>query len=108
MCSVELSVVIPTKNRSAKLSRTLQGLVVQTISPEAFEVVAVDNGSGDETAEVIRAQAQSFAHWKLVEEPKPGAAAARNRGVEASRGEIVLFLDDDVFADPNQIGRAHV
>ena len=96
---LDLSVIIPTKNRAAKLAATLECLCRQTLEARSFEVVVVDNGSSDHTQEVLSQFGKRFPVWKCVHESSPGAAAARNRGVEASSGKILLFLDDDVLAD---------
>jgi len=95
---MNLSVVIPTLNRTAKLERTLRSLAAQTIPPDAYEVLVIDNGSSDGTAELVLSYGRNFTNWQGLTEAQPGAAAARNRGVLASRGEVVLFLDDDVIA----------
>lgn len=96
---LDLTVIIPTRNRAAKLAATLGCLCRQTLSTQSFEVVVVDNGSSDHTDEIFSEFGNSFPFWRAVREGKPGAAAARNRGVEASTGPILLFLDDDVLAD---------
>ena len=95
---MKLSIVIPTRNRAVKLERTLRSLAVQTVPPNAYEVVVVDNGSSDGTAELLPRYGRNFPNWQGLREAQPGAAAARNRGVLASRGEVVVFLDDDVIA----------
>src|SRR5437879_5783599 len=95
---MKLSVVIPTLNRAAKLERTLRSLAAQTVPPDAYEVLVIDNGSSDGTAELLLCYGRNFTNWQGLREAQPGAAAARNRGVLASRGEVVLFLDDDVIA----------
>ena len=89
-----LSVVIPTYNRAPVLARCLDALGAQ--DPPAGEVVVVDDGSSDGTPEVLRGHP-----WvKAVRQPNGGRAAAKNTGVEAARGDVVLFLDDDVIATP--------
>lgn len=95
--------VIPTRNRAPKLERTLQSLASQTVSAQEFEVIVVDNGSADRTPEVLRCWRERLPHWQCFKQLQPGAAAARNRGVLASRGQVVLFLDDDVVAAPDLI-----
>ena len=97
---MDLTVIIPTKNRAAKLAATLDCLCQQSVGSGSFEVVVVDNGSSDHTQEVLSQYGNRFPVWKVVRESAPGAAAARNRGVEASSGKILLFLDDDILADP--------
>ena len=107
---MDISVVIPTRNRAQKLRRALDGLCAQSVSRAAFEVVVVDNASTDETGATVAGYLNRAANWKYLRELKPGAAAARNCGIRASQGEIVLFLDDDVIPDPQLVeehGRIH-
>src|SRR5437016_7754584 len=96
---MKLSVVIPTVNRAAKLERTLRSLAAQTVPPDAYEVLVIDNGSSDGTAELLLCYGRNFGNWQGLGEPKPEAAAARNQGVLASVAGVVLFLIDDGLAD---------
>jgi glycosyltransferase involved in cell wall biosynthesis len=93
-----LSVVIPTYNRAPVLERCLEALQAQ--DPSADEVVVVDDGSDDDTPQVLARHPWVGA----VRRPNGGRAAAKNTGVEAARGDVVLFLDDDVIATPGLIG----
>jgi len=91
-----ISIVIATRDRAELLQGALLSLAQQRDAP-AFEIVVVDNGSRDRTAEVVRALAQSTGpamHYVFAAEPNRGAA--RNAGVRAATGDIVLFIDDDV------------
>jgi glycosyltransferase involved in cell wall biosynthesis len=92
----EISVVIATKDRSAALGRALGSLAAQRAAP-CFEVVVVDNGSRDATAELTRERARESPyalHYRFVAEPNRGAA--RNAGIALATGRIVAFIDDDV------------
>jgi glycosyltransferase involved in cell wall biosynthesis len=100
---LQLSIVIPTRNRARKLDRTLQSLVAQTIPLQDFEVVVVDNNSSDETPELLRRFGAGFHNWQCSKQSKPGAAATRNSGIAICQGKIVLFLDDDVIAEPDLV-----
>jgi GT2 family glycosyltransferase len=97
--SPELSVVIPTFNRRETLSQVLQALASQTLPPEAYEVVVVDDGSRDGTPELLKGHAAPFRLEALVQE-NTGPAGARNRGVRAANGEIIVFLGDDTVPEP--------
>jgi glycosyltransferase involved in cell wall biosynthesis len=102
------SVVIPTYRRPDTLFRVLDALGEQK-SPPDFEVVVVDDGSGDGTEERLRAYRASYPLHRFFQE-NSGPARARNRGVEESRCEIVLFLGDDTVPEPQRLavhGRAH-
>ncbi|OAN45262.1 glycosyl transferase [Chloroflexus islandicus] len=100
--SVTISVVTPTYNRLARLQRVLAALAVQTYAPDRFEVVIVSDGSTDGTAAYCQ-QAHMPFRLNFIQQANAGPAAARNRGVAAARGELVLFLDDDVVPAPNLI-----
>lgn len=104
-----LSVVIPTKDRGAALARTLAALEAQEAGGASLEAIVVDNGSSDGTAALVASRARGAAiPIRLLEHPSGGPAAARNAGVEAASGEVVLFLGDDT--EPEGVGllRAHL
>lgn len=100
---MKISVVIPTRNRSDALAKTLLHLSRQDFK-EDWEVVVVNNGSTDDTDEVV--QRQSFpVSLRLIHERKPGVAAARNAGVAAAAGQYIVFLDNDILVEPDFIQR---
>jgi glycosyltransferase involved in cell wall biosynthesis len=104
-----VSVVIPTFNREAALAETLSGLAAQDAPEGAFEVVVVDNGSRDGTGRLLLGLASSYpVELKVVHERTPGPAAARNAGVEASKGSVVLFLGDDTTPADSSVIRGHL
>lgn len=100
---MEISVVIPTRNRASHLSRPLQALACQSFPRERFEVLVVDNASTDNTRDVASEFERTFPHFKLLSETQAGAARARNCGVRQGVGEIVLFMDDDVIPAPRML-----
>ncbi len=97
-----LSVIIPTFNRKDSLQKTLDGLARQTYPAEQFEVVVVSDGSTDGTNTLLSQYAETapFAA-RAVSQPNGGPARARNNGIEHARGEVVVFLDDDVEPTPD-------
>ncbi|HEY8460613.1 MAG TPA: glycosyltransferase [Blastocatellia bacterium] len=100
---MEVSVVIPTHNRSGPLARTLLNLSKQRFT-ESWEVIVVNNRSTDDTDEVVRAQ-RFPAPLRLIHEEKPGASAARNAGIAAARGRYIVLVDDDILTEPDYIRR---
>lgn len=90
-----VSVVVPTRNRAEYLAVALDSLILQDAA-ELGEVLVVDDGSSDATAEVTRRAGAR--HVPL--DPPGGLNAARNRGVRESAGPLVAFVDDDVWAPP--------
>lgn len=94
---MRFSVVIPTYRRRERVLKHVAALAEQTF--DDFEVVVVDDGSGDGTADALRALETPFP-LTIVEQGNQGAAQARNVGARAAAGQLLLFLDDDMEADP--------
>jgi glycosyltransferase involved in cell wall biosynthesis len=95
---VDVSVIVPTRDRSDSLARCLTSLdLQQTAVP--FEIVVVDDNSSrrDELREVVAGCSRA----RLVPASGGGPSAARNVGVEASHGHVVCFIDDDCIAAPD-------
>src|SRR5262245_15851669 len=97
----DISVVVCTRNRAALLRGALASLYDLATEDEfTYEIVVVDNGSTDETPQVITMAMQESKHpLRGVLERESGIAAARNRGIAASRGRWIAFFDDDQLAD---------
>jgi glycosyltransferase involved in cell wall biosynthesis len=104
---VKVSVVIPTKNRSMLLAQTIEHIERQTFPRADYEVVVVDNDSADDTRSVLEQKIKAYPNIRLGFQEKPGAAATRNAGLRIAKGELVLFIDDDVQAEPSLI-EAHL
>jgi glycosyltransferase involved in cell wall biosynthesis len=100
----EVSVVIPTYNRPAMLREAVESVLDQE-SSRSFEIVIVDNNSQDDTRAVAQSLVEqhggSAGKLRYVFESRQGNAHARNTGVEAARGDIVAFIDDDVTVERN-------
>lgn len=93
------SVVIPTYNRVAQLERVLDGLSRQTLPADRWEIIVVSDGSTDGTDARIGDRVGDV-RLELVSQANQGPAVARNNGVAAASGELILFLDDDVIPEP--------
>lgn len=91
---MKVSVVIATRNRAGLLDGALRSLRAQAGVPQP-ELIVVDNGSTDGTAATARQHGAA-----CVYEPEPNRARARNAGVAAASGEVILFVDDDVVVPP--------
>lgn len=102
--SAELvSVVIPAYNAVATLDDTLRSVRAQT--HEALEIIVVDDGSRDETAELARRHAAADARVRVVEQANAGVAAARNTGWAQARSDFIAFVDADDLWHATKIER---
>ncbi len=97
------SVVIPTYNRKPILEKCLRALENQNYDPPImdYEVIVVDDGSTDGTVPWLEANATEFPHVQLLPQSHQGPAAARNLGVEASKGDFIIFIDSDLVVTDN-------
>jgi GT2 family glycosyltransferase len=92
-----ISVIVCTYNGSRTLRECLQGL--QKLNYPDYEVIVVNDGSTDRSAEI----AAEF-DVRLISTENRGLSAARNTGMEAATGEIVVYIDDDAYPDPDWLG----
>lgn len=98
-----ISVVIPVYNGERYLPRTLESLRQQTLHD--FEVVMVDDGSTDSSADIMRSAAREDARFRMVSRSNGGLSAARNTGIEATHGEWIYFIDADDTLHPDALRR---
>ncbi|MDA2936719.1 glycosyltransferase [Acidobacteria bacterium AH-259-A15] len=89
-----ISVVVPVRNSSKTLRECLKALKTQSVGEENYETIVVDDRSSDGSGRV----AEDFG-VRMIWHEKRGAAAARNRGVQEAKGDVVLFTDADCVVD---------
>lgn len=95
---MQASVIIPTYNRCQLLAMTLDSLVQQNLTKEEYEVIVVDDGSSDNTAELVRTYASRLHITYFYQEDKGyRVAKARNIGIRHASGEICIFIDSGVI-----------
>lgn len=101
-----VSVVIPTHNRSESICRMLSALALQAFPLNELEVVVVADGCTDDTVEVLNQCTCPF-QLQFFAQSSKGPAVARNKGASLAKGQLLIFLDDDIEPSSNLI-QAHV
>ena len=97
-----LSAVVCTRNRTSTLGDAIRSLVDQEYPDDAYGIIVVDDGSTDDTPAVVASfDTGGRPEVRYIRQEPGGLSRARNRAIEASRGEIVCFIDDDAVAEPD-------
>ena len=95
---MEISIVVPARNAAGTIGGCVQSLLEQSVPRERYEVIVVDDGSTDETRQLVERSGAT-----LIPQAQEGPAAARNKGVSVSKGDIVLFTDADCVPEANWV-----
>lgn len=102
---MNLSVIIPIYNKSGYLDKCLNSILEQTCD---VEIICVDDGSTDGSAEIVADYAKRDCRVKLILQSNQGSGAARNAGIKAARGEYIAFLDaDDYYPCKDTLARLY-
>jgi len=97
---INLSVIIPTRNRVKVLEKALDSIVSQTLSQSLFEVIVVDNGSTDDTKKIVDSFESKIENLVYIYDDIPGLHVGRHRGLLAAKADILVYGDDDIEAIP--------
>lgn len=98
-----VSVVIPVYNRETTIERAIRSVLEQTYSD--FEIIVVDDGSEDNSSQVIRSLQQGNDKIRYYYQKNSGPSAARNKGITEARGEYIAFLDSDDYWYPQKLAK---
>lgn len=104
--SVKVSVIIPVYNEEKYLPECLESVLRQTL--REIEIICVDDGSTDASAEILERYVRSDNRIKVITQENISAGAARNAGMEIAVGEYFSFLDADDFFEPEMLEKAYV
>lgn len=100
MTAPKISVLLPVRDGERFLAATLESLRAQSLGD--FELLAIDDGSGDRTAEILRVAAARDPRLQVVGQGREGISAALNRGLSLAKGELVARIDADDIARPSR------
>jgi glucosyl-dolichyl phosphate glucuronosyltransferase len=92
----DVSIIIPTRNRAVSLAAALESIAKQTVGHNRFEVLVVDNGSTDHTANMVDGFRASLPNLRYFLADNPGLHVGRHKGLFEAKAEILSFIDDDV------------
>ena len=96
-----LSIIIPVYNVEKYLPECLDSCLNQDISQEDYEIICINDGSSDSSAEILAVYAQKHSNIRIITQPNSGVSVARNAGLDAARGEYIWFVDADDFIAAN-------
>lgn len=100
-----ISIVVPAYNAAGVIERCMDSILRQTYSD--FELLIIDDGSTDETAEIVTAKASQDTRIRLVCQANAGVSSARNAGIDAASGELLCFVDSDDTVSTNYLEILH-
>ena len=103
--SPKVSVVIPIYNAAEFLEECLDSVLQQSLTD--IEVICVDDGSPDNSLEILKKYEKQDARLRIISQPNQGAGAARNNGMANAKGEYLCFLDSDDFFDKDMLKEAY-
>ena len=101
----KVSVIIPIYNAAEFLGECLDSVLAQTLTD--IEVICVNDGSPDNSLEILREYEKKDSRIKIIDQKNQGAGAARNHGMSVARGEYLSFLDSDDFFDRDMLKDAY-
>lgn len=103
---MNLSIIIPIYNKAEYISECLNGVFAQTLKD--IEIICIDDGSTDGSAEIISEFAENDERIRLIKQNNRGAGAARNAGIKVAKGEYIAFLDaDDYYPSNDTLARIY-
>ena len=101
-----VSVIVPVYNGETELNRCIDSILNQTY--KEIELILIDDGSTDSTDEICRDYAAQDKRVRFFQQCNKGVAAARNRGMDESRGEYIAFIDASDYVEPDYIEKLYL
>ena len=97
----KVSVIVPVYNVAEYLGQCLDTILLQTL--QDIEVICVDDGSTDNSLNILNTYAMFDERLKVIHQENAGAGPARNRGIKEATGDFLIFLDGDDFFHPEML-----
>lgn len=99
---MKISIIMPTHNKIQRLKLCLKSISMVSYPKNDYEVIIIDDGSSDGTKEFLQNYCPNF-DLKVIHIQNSGRAAARNRGIQSAKYDLLLFMDDDVLFERNTL-----
>lgn len=96
---IKISVIIPVYNMAKYLQQCLDSVVEQTL--KEIEIIAINDGSTDESLEILNSYANNYKNIKIISQENKGAGLARNKGIDTAIGKYIAFIDPDDYYPSN-------
>jgi glycosyltransferase involved in cell wall biosynthesis len=104
---IKFSIILPIYNVDKFLQDSLESLLCQDISEKEYEIICVNDGSSDSSANIVRRYMENHSNIILIEQKNAGVSAARNKGFDMASGEYVWFVDPDDMITSNCLGKIY-
>lgn len=105
---VKISIIIPVYKVAPYIQNCLDSVLNQDMLPEEYEIICIDDGSPDGSAEIILDYAKKYSNIFYVYQENQGVSGARNTGLERATGDYILFVDGDDLLYPNVLGSLYL
>jgi glycosyltransferase involved in cell wall biosynthesis len=102
---MELSIIIPVYNVEAYIEKCVRSLQDQDIPKETYEIIIINDGSPDNSRQVVLKLMEQFSNIVFIDQENKGVSMARNAGMDRASGKYLLFIDPDDYVEPNSFSR---
>jgi glycosyltransferase involved in cell wall biosynthesis len=104
---IKVSIIVPIYNVENYLSNCLDSLLEQDLDPSEYEIICINDGATDRSKEILLRYAQDHSNIVAITQENQGVSVARNSGIDAAKGEYVLFVDGDDRLYPNVLQKLY-
>jgi glycosyltransferase involved in cell wall biosynthesis len=102
---MQLSIIVPVYNVEEYIEKCILSLQQQDIPKDQYEIIIINDGSPDNSREVVLKLMKEFSNIVFIEQENKGVSLARNAGIDKARGKYLLFIDPDDYVELNSFGR---
>ena len=101
---MKLSIIVPVYNVADYLPKCLDSLLAQNLPQNEYEIIVVNDGSTDNSADIAQQYADKYTNITLINQANQGLSGARNAGIKCAKGDYIQFVDSDDYLEDNVLG----